>query len=721
MAVPSTACWAIPAILTAAVAIVQLQGSGQPTSPVETQGRTVSGQPPAARGDACAQPANKVVAENCKPGNDYSEWDINGAGDPSIQGFATDISANVGETVSFKVKTPSPKYRIDIYRLGYYGGKGARKLDTVQPIARLPQAQPDCFLDTSTRLHDCGNWAVSASWSIPATATSGVYIARLVREDGDKPTWRADNSQFAPKTKPPAAPHAYGASGKGQLGNAIKEPRASHVYFIVRDDAGNSEMLFQTSDQAWQAYNRYGWVNTYRSYIPGGMQVDQITRAYKVSYNRPYVNRDFEWQNTIDQVFNAEYPMIRWLERNGYDVSYFSGVDSARRGADIKKHKIFLSVGHDEYWSGEQRKHVEAARDAGVNLAFFSGNEVFWKIRHEASPVDAAPYRTVVTYKETHSGAKIDPQRDVWTGTWRDSSPWNPEGAQPENALMGVIFTVNAWRNDPLVVPAKYASHRFWRNTEVATLKAGEQVVLGDGILGHEWDEDIDNGFRPAGLVHLSETVVDNVQYIQDHGTVYDTGTATHRLTLYKAKSGALVFGAGTVQWSWGLDNFHDNWNNIQSWRANRYSIRLGTDPNGPVRALQQATVNLFADMGVQPANLQDDLTPATRSTDSTSPISNIVSPSDGMTLSGRTVAISGTARDEGGGVVANIEVSTDGGRTWHPAEGMSRWTYAWQVPPGVTETVLMSRAADDSANLESPRGGVRVRLGQTFTSRDQH
>jgi hypothetical protein len=353
-----------------------------------------------------------------------------------------------------------------------------------------------------------------------------------------------------------------------------------------------------------------------------------------------------------------------------------------------------------------------------VNLAFFSGNEVFWKIRHEPSPVDGTPYRTVVTYKETHSGAKIDPQRDVWTGTWRDSSPWNPEGAQPENALMGVIFTVNAWRNDPLVVPAKYAAHRFWRNTEVAKLKPGQQIVLGDGILGHEWDEDIDNGFRPAGLIHLSETVVDNVQYIQDHGTVYDTGTATHRLTMYKAKSGALVFGAGTVQWSWGLDNFHDNWNNIQSWRANRYSIRLGTDPNGPVRALQQATVNLFADMGVQPANLQEDLTPATRSTDATSPVSKIVSPSDGMTLPGGTITIKGTARDAGGGVVANIEVSTDGGRTWHPASGMTDWTYTWQVPPNA-EAVLMSRAADDSANVESPGPGVRVRIGRSLTSRN--
>ena len=85
--------------------------------------------------------------------------------------------------------------------------------------------------------------------------------------------------------------------------------------------------------------------------------------------------------------------MVRWLERNGYDVSYFTGVDSDRRGAEILEHKAFLSVGHDEYWSGGQRTNVEAARDAGVNLAFFSGNEMFWKTRWENS-IDGPARRT---------------------------------------------------------------------------------------------------------------------------------------------------------------------------------------------------------------------------------------------------------------------------------------------------------------------------------------
>ena len=595
--------------------------------------------------DHHAQTPNDIVEENRLPGDPPTEWDINGWGDPTIQGFGHDISINRGETIFFKIKTDSTDYRIDIYRMGYYGGMGARRIDTIEPSVKLPQHQPEGLRDEATHLYDCGNWAVSASWQAPLDATSGIYFARLVRQDSDPASWRADNSQESPAERPLASPHAYGALGHGRLANALREPRASHIYFVVRHDNSNSDIIFQTSDTTWQAYNQYGGYCTYGRVNPGNPRGIGIPpRAYKVSYNRPLKTRDYR---AVNMVFNAEYPCVRWLEANGYDVAYFSGVDSARRGEEIRKHRLFLSVGHDEYWSLEQRRHVEAARDAGVHLAFFSGNEVFWKTRWEPSiDGEQVPHRTLVTYKETHDNAKIDPVADVWTGTWRDSRPFNPEGPQPENALTGTIFTVNAWRNDPLIVPAKYAALRFWRNTEVAKLKPGERAVLLKGLLGHEWDEDLDNGFRPPGLFHLSETTVDNVPYIQDQGTVYDSGTATHRLTLYRHKapkraqqssnkggdlespSGALVFGAGTVQWAWGLDAHHDTETGIPPERANPNSTRVGVDPSSPDRNIQQATINLFADMGVQPQTLQGDLTPTSASTDGQSPTSTVHLPS---------------------------------------------------------------------------------------------
>ena len=168
---------------------------------------------------SCEAPLNAIEAENCRPGSPPSEWDIVGAGDLTIQGFATDISVNKAETIHFKVQTDANSYLLNIYRIGYYGGNGARKVATVLPSATLPQTQAACINDVTTKLTDCGNWAESASWTVPADATSGVYIAKLVRAD---------------------------TGG------------ASHIIFVVRDDAGNSDLLFKTSDTTWQAYNSYG-------------------------------------------------------------------------------------------------------------------------------------------------------------------------------------------------------------------------------------------------------------------------------------------------------------------------------------------------------------------------------------------------------------------------------------------------------------------------------
>src|SRR5581483_10433681 len=126
---------------------------------------------------------NAIVVENLKPGTPQSTWDISGSGDATIQGFATSMSVNKGETVHFKIKTTATAYRLDIYRLGYYQGLGARLITTVLPSASLPQSQPNPLTDAATGLIDCGNWAESASWAVPATAVSGVYFAKLVRTD----------------------------------------------------------------------------------------------------------------------------------------------------------------------------------------------------------------------------------------------------------------------------------------------------------------------------------------------------------------------------------------------------------------------------------------------------------------------------------------------------------------------------------------------------------
>ena len=657
-------------------------------------------QPEAA--DPCAAPANQIVAENCRPGNPREEWDVTAAGDPEIQGFATDISVNLGETVEFKVKTHSPRYRIDIYRTGWYGGDGARLIETIQPSATLPQVQPDCRVHTGMRFVDCGNWRVSASWQVPSDAVSGVYVARLVREDDEPEPWQVEFERGFPTQRPPTGPHAYGANGDGALRDALVEKRASHILFVVRDDAGQSDVLVQTSDPTWVAFNRYGGSSLYGAWSPvdgGGGGGDDRSRGYMASYNRPNTNRR---GNINDQFFNAEYPLVRWLERNGYDVSYFAGVDTDRRGEQIQDHTVFISGGHDAYWTRAQREHVEAARDAGVHLAFLSGGVSMWKARYLPSLLPSeTPYRTLVSFRETIAHGKLDPQKELWTGTWRDPREFNPEGAQPENALTGTIATVGAFRNDRLQVPASYGQRRFWRNTEVADLEAGAMGVFGRGVLGHEWDQDIDNGERPAGLIHLSETTVDNVAYVQDWGSIYDSGSATHHMTLYRAPSGALVFSAGSIQYAWGLDDLHTYFTTP--------SGRVRPDPMGAVPAMQQATVNLLADMQVQPASLQPGLMLAEPSQDTAGPLAQVGAPRDGAIV-GPIANVEGTAVERGGGVVSGVEVSTDDGVTWHPAVGTERWQYEWRVPPGVSEAVILSRATDDSGNIGPASPAVVVR-----------
>ncbi|MGC5020488.1 DUF4082 domain-containing protein [Micromonospora sp. DT47] len=591
-----------------------------------------AGAPRAASAATCLP--NPVVCENSKTGTPASVWDIDGAGDETLQGFAADMSANVGESVSFKIRAEH-QYTVDIYRLGYYGGNGARRVATLPGTFPAQNQETPCVTDPATQIFDCGTWAVSTTWTVPSTAVSGVYIALLTRTD---------------------------TGG------------ASHITFVVRDDSSTSDLIFKTSDATWQAYNSYGGTNFYSG--PNG-------RATKLSYNRPFATRGVLAGR--DFLFSTEYPMIRFLERNGYDVTYTTDVDADRRGDLIRNHKVFLSVGHDEYWSGPQRADVEAARDAGTSLAFFSGNEVYWKTRWEPSKDGSnTGHRTLVCYKETWAGTKSDPSPE-WTGTWRDPRFSPPsDGGRPENALTGTAFMANS-DDLALQVPAGQGRNRLWRNTSVANLSAGQTATLAPHTIGYESDEDLDNGFRPAGLIRLSTTTGETPEYLRDFGNEVTPGTTTHHLTLYRAASGALVFGAGTVQYAWGLDANHDS----------------GFDPVTPADArIQQATVNLFADMGVQPATRMSGLAAATASTDTVGPTAGIVSPAAAASFAnGTRITLQGTASDSGGGVVAGIEVSTDDGATWHPATGTDSWSYSYHATGDGSSTVQV-RATDDSANI---------------------
>src|ERR1700730_16388060 len=408
-------------------------------------------------GTIVADPAtiNPIVLENQKQGTPQSVWQINpGQDSTKLEGFTTAISTNIGSTVQFKIDdlTGNPNYQIQIYRLGYYGGDGARLITTLQHTTSV--AQPAPITNPATGEVDAGNWSVTDSWNIPSSTVSGVYVANVVQ------------------------------------GNQVFQ-----IPFVVKNPNSTSDIVFQTSDETWQAYNGFGGANLYGGNGPSN------GAAYAVSYNRPIVTRDGTGQfaGPQDTVFGAEYAAIYWLEENGYDVSYISGMDTATNGALLLNHKVFMDAGHDEYWTDAQGANVQAAANAGVNLAFLSGNEIFWQTRLSPS-IDSTsdPNRTLVTYKDTHFNQEIDPSGKD-TGTFEDPRLGSP--AMPSNEVTGTFFQVDQTADTlGITIPYGETQLRFWRNTSVANTAPGQMASLQSDLLGYEWDSSPDNPFTPASL-----------------------------------------------------------------------------------------------------------------------------------------------------------------------------------------------------------------------------
>ena len=196
---------------------------------------------------SCATSNNPVACENAKPGNPSSQWDVNGAGDSTIQGFATEISVAPGVTQTFKIKSTANNYTIDIYRMGYYSGAGARKVATITPSATLPQSQPKCLSNATTGLNRLRQLGGVGLMDRAGDAVSGIYFAKLVRVD---------------------------TGG------------ASHIFFVVRETTphAHSDIMFQTSDTTWQAYNQYGGNSLYVG-SPG--RAGAPTRSVTTARSRP--------------------------------------------------------------------------------------------------------------------------------------------------------------------------------------------------------------------------------------------------------------------------------------------------------------------------------------------------------------------------------------------------------------------------------------------------
>ncbi len=461
---------------------------------------------------------NAIVLENQKTGT--TNWQINGteATNNEIAGYGDATSINKGQALNLKISlAQAGQYSIDVYRLGYYGGTGGRLMSSATGLTGVTQAAPT--IDPTTRLVEC-KWNTSYTLQTAASWTSGLYLAKLTD---------------------------------------ARTGKQSYVEFVLRDDGRPAELGFQDAADTVAAYNNYGGYSAYSFNSLNGQ------RAYQVSFDRPIA------VNT-NSMLTWEYNAARWMESQGYDVSYYSNLDIQVNPLQLYSQNAFVSVGHDEYWSMEMRNNVEQARDNGANLAFFSANTAYWRVRFQSSSTGAAN-RIMNIYKDDWN---LDPvaQKDNSQATTRFRAP---QINRPENALLGVMYT---GYNDT-------SSYNFTVSNATDPYYANTGLVNGStipGLVGYEWDAVVNNGQSPAGLVVLSQTPVTSVATAPDLPP--GTNLTVANSVRYTAASGAKVFATGSIQWVWGLD-----------------SDRAPT----PLRsaAIQKIATNVFADLGAQPRTPQ--------------------------------------------------------------------------------------------------------------------
>lgn len=389
---------------------------------------------------------NRIQQENALEGS--RDWQLTrmrldksgGFRSPFIEGYCSRQSVQAGETLDIFVSTaPAARFKIEIFRTGYYGGRGARLMTELGPFEGKAQPVPEP--DETTRLREC-RWEKSHTLTIPEAWMSGVYLGRLTTlpETADQPYWQ------------------------------------SYVVFIVKDDRP-ADILLQCSDNTWQAYNR--WPDDYSLYTdPRGGQGPLA----HVSFDRPYAKYAQIYENPQSvgsgEWLCFEYPMAFWLEQQGYDVTYCSNADMLTPDRGLKC-KTFISIGHDEYWDIRQFTSVEKMRDEGVNLLFLSGNSVCWVTPFMDNAAGEANRRI---FRGGPYGAG-----NQWAQNREENHGPFPHRGPDEGYLMGVrnIRPVNGGGDWTCVKP----DHWLFEGTG---MKAGESVP---GLIGWEY-----HGDPPADL-----------------------------------------------------------------------------------------------------------------------------------------------------------------------------------------------------------------------------
>jgi hypothetical protein len=428
---------------------------------------------------ASATAANPVQRENSRPGN--SGWQIPVDAGTVITGYASETSVAPGQSFHLHVAAPpGSRYRVFVYRLGWYRGAGGRLIMCVPgcrsshaAIAQPPPTTPG----SATGLFRAP-WRVTDRVEIPSDAVSGYYEAKLA---------------------------IVGGAHAGAVGS---------VPLIVRQSpaAPASAVLVQVPVNTWEAYNRWGGKSLY--------QFGTSRHAFEVSFDRP-----FDQQLFYNMATKLELPWVRFLERNGIDVSYQTDVDTDSAPGSLLHHRLIFAIGHDEYWTQGMRDAFNRALALSTNLMFGS-NSGEWRMRY------AAGRRTIVEWR--------DPSTDPVHNRRLDNGFFRTFG-EPECKLMGVEHEWAAQR-DLTAPPTSYTvvgpSSDPW--LAAAGLTPGDVVP---GVVGYEWDSFIPGCFvgQVAPLMTALIPGSDGVSHTAD-------------MVRATAPSGGRVFAMGTMELAWALD-----------------------------------------------------------------------------------------------------------------------------------------------------------------------
>ena len=477
--------------------------------------------------------ASWVVAENRRPGS--RNWHIAPSMPPDgIQGFASRDSAKLGQNVGLYVTTAAPHFRVEAFRMGYYGGDGARS------VWRSPQydgvTQPSCIFRPTiggsfVNMVSCSNWARSATVTITKTFVQGDYLLKLTSSAGQE--------SYVPLT--------------------VWDPTSKAAYLIMNRTF---------AEAGWNAYGGYSMYQGLGKCPPGIASYPVCNRARIVSLDRP-----FDSGNGASDYFGSEYPLVQFCEERGLDVTYITDVTATLHPSLIAAHRALLSLSHDETWSYEERRGAVDAFEHGTNLVFFGSAAVLRHVRLQPSSI--GPAREVVAYRSTAEdplNGNGDPMQV--TGNTFENPPTNLSPSRLTGSLYSGYLT--AGFTAPMVVTD--GSAWIYKHTGLTT---GSKV---DGLITSDIDHVSGAAFIPPNIQIMAHSPVPLTSAYTNQGT-WDGFTYADLSYWTHPESKAGVIDTGTENWIYSLNSCSSSGGNcgvpaVRAMTANLLHL-FGQGPTG--------------------------------------------------------------------------------------------------------------------------------------------